>query len=197
MHLLYLPVLSSGLKMRCQSIVGHICLLFALTSAHLAPIHYTIARRGGGLAITDTANLSVLLDHLQDIESRFSATTRQLEKNTVVRKAKRRYDTEAGSALLGEVGRVGNWFATIELGEPAQHVRMDLDMLTADWWVQSTNSDLGSFFLDFNSKTYRRMNSTHRVLRVLTIFQEIRSGLYLFQHAGTRRIFYISIQLTV
>jgi hypothetical protein len=144
--------------MPSQSIFCRCMLLFALTSAHLAPIHYTISRRGGALNITDTANFPVLLDHLHDIETRFSATTRQLEKDTVVRKAKRRYDTEAGSALLGEVGRLWNWFATIELGEPAQRVNMDLDMLTADWWVLSTNSDLGSFFLDFNSKTYREMN---------------------------------------
>jgi hypothetical protein len=31
---------------------------------------------------------------------------------------------------------------------------MDLDMLTADWYIFSTSSGTGSFYLDFNSKTY-------------------------------------------
>jgi hypothetical protein len=32
---------------------------------------------------------------------------------------------------------------------------MDIDMLAADWWILSTRSGKGSFFLDFNSATYR------------------------------------------
>jgi hypothetical protein len=35
-----------------------------------------------------------------------------------------------------------------------QTVDMDLDMLTADWWILSTRSGTGSFFLDFNSQTF-------------------------------------------
>ena len=145
-------------KMRRYLFLAQIVSVSVLISAHLAPIHYTISRRGGSLDVPDTADLSILSEHLREIESRFTTTTRQIEKNTVVRRAKARHDTQAGTVLLGEVGRAGNWFATIELGEPAQQVNMDLDMLTADWWVQSTNSDLGSFFLDFNSKTYRKLN---------------------------------------
>jgi hypothetical protein len=62
--------------------------------------------------------------------------------------------------LLGEAGREGGWFATLEIGIPVQTVDMDLDMLTSDWWVLSTPSGTGSFFLEDNSQTYRNFIST-------------------------------------
>ncbi|CAG8957763.1 hypothetical protein HYFRA_00000101 [Hymenoscyphus fraxineus] len=130
-------------------------LLAGITAAHLSPIHYTISRRGGSFHIPGVANLTSLLEELQKIEARFAATTRAFEGNTVVRKPRHLHGTQASTVLLGEVGREGNWFATLELGEPAQRVQMDLDMLTKDFYVKSTQSSLGSFFLDFMSKTYK------------------------------------------
>lgn len=38
---------------------------------------------------------------------------------------------------------------------------MDIDMLAADWWVLSTQSGKGSFFLDFNSRTYQDPEKGH------------------------------------
>lgn len=61
------------------------------------------------------------------MEKRFAATTRVLEGNTVVRKPKHGHGTQASTVLLGEVGRKGNWYATLELGEPGQRVEMDLE----------------------------------------------------------------------
>ncbi|EKD18278.1 hypothetical protein MBM_03271 [Drepanopeziza brunnea f. sp. 'multigermtubi' MB_m1] len=120
----------------------------------LSPIHYKISRRSGRFPAPDTANLTYLLEELKVMEARFNATTRDFNGNKIVRKPKRIRGTQASSILLGEVGREGNWFANLNIGDPAQAVDMDLDMLTADWWVLSTSSSKGSWFLDFNSKTY-------------------------------------------
>ncbi|CZS89240.1 uncharacterized protein RAG0_00643 [Rhynchosporium agropyri] len=126
----------------------------ASTSPALPPIHYTISRRSGSFPAPDTANLTYLLEELKVVEARFNTTTRGFSGNKVVRKPKRVRGTQGNTILLGEVGRDGNWFANLKIGDPAQTIDMDLDMLTADWWVMSTSSDKGSWFLDFNSKTY-------------------------------------------
>ncbi|KAH7354916.1 aspartic peptidase domain-containing protein [Rhexocercosporidium sp. MPI-PUGE-AT-0058] len=132
----------------------------AIPSA-LPPIHYTISRRSGSFPAPDTANLTHLLEELKVLETRFNATTRDFNGNKVVRKPKRIRGTQGNTILLGEVGRQGNWFADLKMGEPAQTVNMDLDMLTADWWVFSTSSSKGSWFLDFNSKTYGPTDVVH------------------------------------
>jgi hypothetical protein len=124
-----------------------------LVTTALPSIHYTISRRGGSFPTADTANLTYLLEHLKIIETRFTATTRDFNGNQVIRKPKHKHGTQANTILLGEVGREGNWFANLHLGDPPQNVDMDLDMLTADWWIFSTSSDKGSF-LDFKSKSY-------------------------------------------
>ncbi len=71
-----------------------------------------------------------------------------------MRKPKNVQGTQGSTVLLGEIGREGNWFADLQIGEPVQQVDMDLDMLTVDWHIISTSSRSGSFYLDFNSKTY-------------------------------------------
>lgn len=124
------------------------------TLASFPPIHYTISRRGGSIPSSGTANFTYLLDQLQIVETRFSATTRDFDGNKVVRKPKRKRGTQASTILLGEVGREGNWFAKLRMGEPVQSVDVDLDMLTADWWMFSASTEKGSFFWDFQSKTY-------------------------------------------
>lgn len=119
-------------------------LLWVSSRAALPPIHYTISRRGGSFPAPYTANLTYLLEQLRIVEQRYSATTRTFSGNKVVRKPKRLRGTQAGTALLGEVGRDGNWFASLNIGDPIQQVDMDLDMLTADWFMLSTSSDKGS-----------------------------------------------------
>ena len=137
----------------------HLLLLHFVTLAiratkSLPPIRYPISRRGGSFPAPDIANLTYLLEQLQDVEKRFDATRRDFSGNKVVRKPKRLYGTQAGTILLGEAGREGSWFANLHIGEPAQEVDMDLDLLTADWWILSTSSNKGSFYLDFHSKSY-------------------------------------------
>lgn len=122
--------------------------------AFLPPLHFPISRRGGAFPVSGIADIPHLLGQLAINEARFNATTREFTGNRVVRVPKKVRGTQAATVLLGEVGREGNWYTTLPLGEPAQHVNTDLDMLSADWWVVSTKSDKGSFFLDFNSKTY-------------------------------------------
>ncbi|KAK0120895.1 hypothetical protein ONS96_011093 [Cadophora gregata f. sp. sojae] len=137
----------------CLILARALCCV-ASTAPVLPPIHYTISRRSGSFPAPDTANLTHLLQELKVVETRFNATTRDFNGNKVVRKPRRVHGTQASTILLGEVGREGNWFATLRMGEPVQTVDMDLDMLTADFWVLSTSSSKGSWFLDFNSKTY-------------------------------------------
>jgi len=127
---------------------------FSLSFANLSLINYTISRRGGSFPAPDTANLTYLLEQLQIVESRFHQTTRSFLENKVVRKPGHFQGTQGSTVLLGEVGRGGNWFADLQIGEPVQQVDMDLDMLTVDWHIISTSSRIGSFYLDFNSKTY-------------------------------------------
>ncbi|KAF4630431.1 hypothetical protein G7Y89_g7709 [Cudoniella acicularis] len=139
---------------------AHTFLMFQFLSsavqvtALLQPLHYNISRRGGAFPAPDVADLPYLLEQLHIIDTRFAATTRELNGNRVVRKPRKTHGTQSGTVLLGEVGVEGNWFANIEIGEPTQRVNMDLDMLTADFYIFSTKSDKGSLFLDFNSKTY-------------------------------------------
>jgi len=96
---------------------------FAISvAAALEPIHYPISRRGGSFPTADTANLTYLLEQLQIIETRFTATTRGFSGNQVVRKPKHKHGTQANTVLLGEVGREGNWFANLRIGDPPQHV---------------------------------------------------------------------------
>lgn len=136
----------------------------AFTAPSLPPVHYTISRRSGSFPAPDTANLTYLLEELRGVERRFNATTRDFNGNKVVRKPKRIRGTQANTILLGEVGREGNWFASLRMGEPAQTVDLDLDMLTRDFWVLSTSSSKGSWFLDFNSKTYGTYHHHNRGL---------------------------------
>jgi hypothetical protein len=139
----------------------HLLLLHFVTLAihatkSLPPIRYPISRRGGSFPAPDIANLTHLLQQLQDVEKRFDATRCDFNGNKVVRKPKRLHGTQASTILLGEAAREGNWFTSLHIGEPAQEVDMDLDMLTADWFILSTSSNKGSFYLDFHSKTYGR-----------------------------------------
>jgi hypothetical protein len=120
----------------------------------LPPIRYPISWRGGSFPAPHIANLTYLLQQLEDVEKLFDATRRDFSGNKEVRKPKRRHGTQAGTTLLGEVAREGNWFANLHIGEPAQEVDMDLDMLAADWWILSTSSNKGSFYIDFHSKSY-------------------------------------------
>ncbi len=144
-YLFYLALIGAGSTSTTPS---------TLSKPPLSPIHYTISRRSGSFPAPDTVNLTYLLSELQTVEARFNATTRNFSGNKVVRKPKRMRGTQANTVLLGEVGRDGNWFADLRIGEPEQMVDMDLDMLTRDWWVSSTSSEKGSWFLDFNSRTY-------------------------------------------
>lgn len=140
--------------MRVHTFLLSLPLFPTASSAFLPPLHFPISRRGGAFPVPDIANLPHLLEQLALIEIRFNATTREYTGNRVVRVPNKVRGTQGSTVLLGEVGRDENWYTTLPLGEPAQHVNTDLDMLSADWWVFSTKSNKGSFFLDFNSKTY-------------------------------------------
>jgi hypothetical protein len=162
--------------------------LGSLASQNLPPIHYTISRRGGSFPAPDIANLTYLLEQLQVVEQRYNATTRDFIGNKVVRRPKRLHGTQASSILLGDVGREGNWFASLHIGDAVQEVDMDLDMLTADWWIFSTSSGKGSFYLDFNSKTYGKTSLISLDIRKLTEFKLTQSHHWLSPPVVSRRI---------
>lgn len=130
-------------------------IVFAIST--LPPIHYPLTRRSGSFPAPDTANLTFLLEEVEAITSRFQATVLSFRSDSLVRKPRHLHGTQASTILLGDVGLEGSWFASLRIGEPAQELDMDIDMLAADWWVLSTKSGRGSFFLDFNSRTYREL----------------------------------------
>jgi hypothetical protein len=129
-------------------------IVFPLSFASLSQIHYPISRRSGNFPAPETANLTYLLEQLEIVESRFDAATRGIQGSTVARKAKKVHETEGSTVLLGQVGRDGNWFGDLKIGQPAKRIDMDLDMLSADWWISSTSGKKGAMFWDSNSKTY-------------------------------------------
>lgn len=156
--------IESGTATMTYKYLAWLALLHAISATTASPptlssIHYTISRRSGSFPAPDTANLTYLLEELSAVEGRYNATTREFNGNAVVRMPKRLRGTQANTILLGDVGRQGNWFADLRLGEPEQTVNADLDMLTADWYVFSTHGEKGSWFLDFHSKSYGKSNA--------------------------------------
>ncbi|KAI9683428.1 MAG: hypothetical protein M1829_005500 [Trizodia sp. TS-e1964] len=120
-----------------------------------SPIHIPIKRRGGPFPTSENANLTFLLEELSRAESRFYATKREMQGNKLVRKPKNTAvgGSEAG-LLMAEAGRLGAWYADIQLGTPWQSLELDLDMLTADFFVFRTTSRLGSQFHDGLSQSF-------------------------------------------
>lgn len=124
-------------------------------------IHYVIERRGGVFAPNWTANLPFLAEQLAIAESRFNFTRREVKGNKIIRVPK---DQHAGSIgwdrLIGEYGRIGNWYARMKVGTPPQKIQLDLDMLTKDFAITTTSSPHGSRFEDFFSSTYGAVHQT-------------------------------------
>ncbi|TKA67258.1 hypothetical protein B0A49_10347 [Cryomyces minteri] len=125
-----------------------------------AKIHFTISRRGGPFPTSDVANLTYLSEQLAAAEARFDLTRREIRGNKVVRVAKPRGGggLRENGVLLGEVGRDGNWFAKLDMGDPPQGIELDLDTLTSDFFVQSTTSHQGSEYIDVASSSYQGSN---------------------------------------
>ncbi|MCJ1463539.1 hypothetical protein MMC07_002147 [Pseudocyphellaria aurata] len=130
-----------------------------LRSLDVAPVlHFTLARRGGKFAATewikDYVNLTYLTQELERIEDRYNLTQRVAKGNRLVRKAK--IDGTKGShpgALMGRIADNGLWYAKVKIGEPPQEVEMDLNMLTADFYVLLTTSRIGTKYDDLFSQT--------------------------------------------
>lgn len=130
----------------------------------------------------DYVNLTYLAQELEKIEDRFNLTQRVVKGNKLVRKAKIVGAKGSGEgALMGKIADDGLWFvscffldspqvihasvhsplvlnqgsryAKIKIGEPPQEVEMDLNMLTADFYVVLTTSRIGSKYDDLFSQT--------------------------------------------
>lgn len=166
----------------CLLSVLIISLLFLSHSVNaLSPITYPIIRRSGSFPAPEIANLSYLLSQLQEVEARFNATvlsfspdpnSQSVNKDALIRIPRRLHGTQSESILLGSAGREGNWFATLEIGSPTQTVDMDLDFLSADWWILSTRSGTGSFYLDFRSESYRTLQSYTKLFCISIFWKE-------------------------
>lgn len=131
--------------------------------------------------IKDYVNFTYLTQELENTEDRFNLTRRVVKGNTLVREAK--IDGAKGldeGALMGKIADDGLWFvscstltvqsaanpsssascanqgsryAKIQIGEPPQEVEMDLNMLTADFYVVLTTSRIGTKYDDLFSQT--------------------------------------------
>lgn len=154
-------------------LLSALVVLVAIAQESPPAVHFTLRRRGGPFAVQKSANMTYLTEQLALAEARFNLTRREVRGNKIVRVPKERLVGGADpERLLGEVGQLGNWyvqehihveaeahwarFATLKLGEPAQNIEMDLDLLTADFSVTTTTSSSGSRFEDLFSTTYGR-----------------------------------------
>ncbi|KAI9715594.1 MAG: hypothetical protein M1812_005898 [Candelaria pacifica] len=132
----------------------------SLANAISSPVlHFTLARRGGAFPTDNVANLTYLAEELAAAEARFNQTRREIKGNKVVRKPKEK-GVGGGSfgLLMGEVGQQGRWYGKLGIGDPAQGVELDLDMLTSDFFVFTTTSSKGSKYDDLWSQSFLKSN---------------------------------------
>ncbi|KAK9455158.1 aspartic peptidase domain-containing protein [Dipodascopsis uninucleata] len=108
-----------------------------------------IYRRGGAVYRAETpANLPRFKNLLKATLARYAHTRRELQGNRVVRKA------VPLTEKLAPIGEDGTWFANVRLGSPSQDLQFDIDMTSADFWVESTTSVRGVRFNSELSQTY-------------------------------------------
>ena len=90
-----------------------------LRSLDKAPVlHFTLARRGGEFAATesgrDFVNLTYLIAELDKAEARFNLTRREVKGNKLIRKAKvNGLGGKNEGALTGSVAADGIWYAPL------------------------------------------------------------------------------------
>ncbi|KAL8719316.1 MAG: hypothetical protein Q9225_003660 [Loekoesia sp. 1 TL-2023] len=138
------------------------CSQTILQSLDEAPvIHYTLARRGGTFEATrpgnDSLEMDFLLRQLEEVETKFNLTRREVKGNKLVRKAKSNaVGGKDDDGLMGELAVNGTWFARLSIGEPPQSIDLDLNMLTSDFYVRHTTSHLGTRWDDLFSKTFEK-----------------------------------------
>lgn len=119
-HIMHLRILFLVLVLLAYSTVAtatdHTNVLRSLETAPV--LHFTLTRRGGKFAPTesgrDYVNLTYLAQELDKTEARFNLTQRQVQGNKLVRKAK---DLSVGGKeegeLMGEVAEDGKWYAPL------------------------------------------------------------------------------------
>ena len=123
-----------------------------------------------------------LKTELDAVRARYNLTRRVIRGNKIVRVSKtierdvvseeERSVPKSHNGLIGSVGVDGRWrvhspecvqrlliesesrYAKFRLGEPAQELEVDLDMLSSDFYVLTTTSGKGSRFDDLFSKTH-------------------------------------------
>ncbi|KAK9475483.1 aspartic peptidase domain-containing protein [Dipodascopsis tothii] len=108
-----------------------------------------LQRRGGSPFDADSeVDFKKATAILQRTVNRYSRTKREIQGNRVVRKPLPLNDR------LAPIGEEGNWYSEVGLGNPAQAIEFDIDMTSADSWVESTTSIHGTRFDSENSQTY-------------------------------------------
>ena len=59
--------------------------------------------------------------------------------------------------MVWAISEVGGRYAEVGIGSPAQQIEVDLDMLTADFYVLTTTSGRGAKLHDYFSGSYRML----------------------------------------
>ncbi len=116
----------------------------SLRSLDEAPVlHFTLSRRGGPFGstepTTDHANLTTLARRLENTESRFNLTKREVKGNRLVRKA--RVNTANGrnrGVLMGEVAADGIWFVPGMSSALGETDRLALQVRPCQDWRPTT-----------------------------------------------------------
>ncbi|PQE24968.1 Aspartic-type endopeptidase ctsD protein [Rutstroemia sp. NJR-2017a WRK4] len=153
-------------------------LLPLTTSTTTTPaIHLPLSRRNGSfLSSSSIANLTSLTQTLHETSTRFLATERRVADSHVIRIPRRHYSNilyppgttplEPSAFLLGEVGREGGWFVSMQLGEGEREVEMDLGFLSGDFVFVDTGGEGSTGFIEGKILGLRGCRRVEDILRI-------------------------------
>ena len=123
-------------------------------TSNVEAIHLPIYRRDGRLSKHEPANLSSLAGVLKQVEVRYARSYRDVEHNGLVRRWHQKDPTIEDVAMFDDLGQAGTWYAPITIGDPAQKLEFDLDMLHPDFFTLMTTSGNGQRYNTTDSNTH-------------------------------------------
>ncbi|KAJ9605411.1 hypothetical protein H2200_010068 [Cladophialophora chaetospira] len=124
-----------------------VCLTFiapAFSQSTSPGIHLPLFRRGGRFSLHESANLTRLTGILHDVEAKYARSQRAVDGNQLVRRWRSSEGRDENDPEVVDVaGRDNQWYTLLEVGNPKQLLKVDLDMLSPDFYTIVTTSRNG------------------------------------------------------